>query len=832
VMKVTAVFDSGTIPSKYDKVKEGKADFLTEATFEQYISEGFHQLILVSEQFIEENKDRFDNASYIDYFDYCDTQFAVAGGRNVNSINETNGRYSNYNHVKVYDAADDEQAPITLFDSNKTTLADDELILNVRELRSLFDFGSGSYYPSEDGFEHSPTSIVLVNGKNVTKFDYDNIGDYKYNSYNRLKVYDPTDKSQYPTTLFDSNKTTLANDEIVLNVRDLRSMFDFSNSTNSGYQPAYGDDFEYSPVDILLVVGKDVTSFDSSENYGHRSYNQLRVYDPADNSQLPVTLFDSTKTTLASDEIILNLADIDNMFSFDQNDMTPEETSEYYDYYRALILLNNKQVYDYDIRDYRDATEEEIAEARATVTAYLSKQDLSISTLTDPTNENNFVFEGNYKVVGFYETNRWYSGIYCSKEFYDLDNLGMQVRKEFYFYETAMRILCDKSLYDYELSEYRAATQKEIDEARTTVLAFLKKQNFDVSALTDPTNDNRFTFEGNYKVVGFYEAEEWSGGIYCSQAFYNLDSLGMVKQRELYLYNTAMEILYNKEIYDSQTSNRRPATAAEINEARATVIAFLKKQDLGVSVLTDVNYSGDYRFEGNYKVVGFYEVDNGGWGIYCSQSFYDMADVTYSDHRTTKYVQEEDAIYHTAFIPFEKSESSLKAFFGTIGNDHIDPDTDVFFVLSNGLYTSVAMANDLVDTLSTVFLWVGIVLALFASLLLFNFISMSISNKKKEIGILRAVGARGLDVFKIFFAESGIIVGICTILSLVGTIVLTGVLNSILKSEIGLDVALFVFGGLSVALMIGVALVVAFISTFLPVYFAARKKPVESIRAL
>ena len=142
------------------------------------------------------------------------------------------------------------------------------------------------------------------------------------------------------------------------------------------------------------------------------------------------------------------------------------------------------------------------------------------------------------------------------------------------------------------------------------------------------------------------------------------------------------------------------------------------------------------------------------------------------------------------------------------------------------------MANNLVETLSTVFLWVGIVLALFASLLLFNFISMSISNKKKEIGILRAVGARGIDVFKIFFAESGIIVGICTILSLVGTVILTGVLNSILKTEVGLDVALFVFGGLSVGLMIGVALAVALISTFLPVYFAARKKPVESIRAL
>ena len=138
----------------------------------------------------------------------------------------------------------------------------------------------------------------------------------------------------------------------------------------------------------------------------------------------------------------------------------------------------------------------------------------------------------------------------------------------------------------------------------------------------------------------------------------------------------------------------------------------------------------------------------------------------------------------------------------------------------------------MIDELSLIFLIIGIVLAVFSALLLFNFISMSISNKKKEIGILRAVGARGTDVFKIFLSESGIIVGICTVLALIGTVVLTFVINNLLKVEAGLDVTLFVFGPLSVLLMVAIAVVVAIVSTFLPVYFAARKKPVESIRSL
>ncbi len=140
--------------------------------------------------------------------------------------------------------------------------------------------------------------------------------------------------------------------------------------------------------------------------------------------------------------------------------------------------------------------------------------------------------------------------------------------------------------------------------------------------------------------------------------------------------------------------------------------------------------------------------------------------------------------------------------------------------------------NDTVDILYIVFLVIGIIFALFASLLMFNFISVSISNKKKEIGILRAVGARGLDVFKIFFSESGIIMGICTVLSIISAVMQCLIINGVLKSLLGFEVSLFVFGGVSVAVMLGIAVAVTVVSTLLPVYFAARKKPVESIRSL
>ena len=235
-------------------------------------------------------------------------------------------------------------------------------------------------------------------------------------------------------------------------------------------------------------------------------------------------------------------------------------------------------------------------------------------------------------------------------------------------------------------------------------------------------------------------------------------------------------------------------------------------------------------------VVGYYLPPEGNVsyneGVYCSQSFYDSLDGMYYNDRseTTAYTPESDATFLYLFAPIEKTDAALSALFARLG---IVDERDVYYQMNNRLYDNITvLVNTIIDMLSQVFLWVGVVLALFASLMLFNFISMSISNKKKEIGILRAVGARGVDVFKIFFAESGIIVLICTVISLIGSVFMASFLNGILKAEAGIEVALFVFGPLSALLMMALALAIALISTFLPVWLAARKKPVESIRAL
>lgn len=193
----------------------------------------------------------------------------------------------------------------------------------------------------------------------------------------------------------------------------------------------------------------------------------------------------------------------------------------------------------------------------------------------------------------------------------------------------------------------------------------------------------------------------------------------------------------------------------------------------------------------------------------------------------TKYVVPDDAFYDYIVVPYADGE-----YLSALLSDErsVNADTETFFTITSPISDSLETMNMVIEIMEQVFLWAGLVMAVFAMLLLFNFISVSIADKKKEIGILRAVGARSVDIFKIFYSESLLIAVICFVLSTAACFAVCPWLNSQLASATGLEI--LVVGPYSVLIMLGIALLTSLIATFVPVYSIARKKPVESIRSL
>ena len=246
--------------------------------------------------------------------------------------------------------------------------------------------------------------------------------------------------------------------------------------------------------------------------------------------------------------------------------------------------------------------------------------------------------------------------------------------------------------------------------------------------------------------------------------------------------------------------------------------------ELGLTIYDDTTS------ETSVALVGYYERTDSDT-MYLGADLYEnffRADNDYYQS-DTKYEEPQDAYIDYVYVPYDGSTSRINSILdlhGKLNND------DSALCIKNTVNQQLDTVINMASVLEISFIIAGAVFALFAFLLMFNFISASITAKKKDIGILRAIGARTTDVFKIFVSEAFIIAAICFVISTAASFGLCVLLNSIIMNDVGLSVSLFAFGPLSVLCILGIALVTALVSTIIPVAIYSRKPPIASIRAL
>lgn len=250
-------------------------------------------------------------------------------------------------------------------------------------------------------------------------------------------------------------------------------------------------------------------------------------------------------------------------------------------------------------------------------------------------------------------------------------------------------------------------------------------------------------------------------------------------------------------------------------------------------IVLQSNTSGEYRSE-KYTVVGYYYPSAETTGNFnqngdpiidysSSSSLIFVSDANYD------FFEADEAGYYSFAIgkmPYDDAAAVKKI----VGFNYTAHNGNTYYTLTNEVSFMLDTVNDMVEMLAQVFLYVGIFFAVFAALMMFNFISVSISYKKREIGILRAVGARSSDVFGIFFNESLIITLINFVLASVVTFVTTTIINGVIRSEYGFALTLLNVGLRQFALILGVGVLVAFIASFIPVMRIAKKRPIDAIQ--
>ena len=216
-------------------------------------------------------------------------------------------------------------------------------------------------------------------------------------------------------------------------------------------------------------------------------------------------------------------------------------------------------------------------------------------------------------------------------------------------------------------------------------------------------------------------------------------------------------------------------------------------------------------------------------GCFTSDSLYNKAGAfAISDALVEKLSDVSDGIYNCAVGPMPKDKASMERIVNYCYRD--SDDITVRYEMNNAVVYELDTFNTVIKAAAKIVFWIGVFFAVFASLLMANFISVSISYKKQEIGILRAIGSRSNDVFRIFFSESFIIAMIEFVLTSVLCLAAVIVINHIIRNETGILITMLHFGIRQILLTFVISIAVSALASFFPVRKTAAKKPIDAIR--
>lgn len=185
----------------------------------------------------------------------------------------------------------------------------------------------------------------------------------------------------------------------------------------------------------------------------------------------------------------------------------------------------------------------------------------------------------------------------------------------------------------------------------------------------------------------------------------------------------------------------------------------------------------------------------------------------------------EELTYTYLIAPMPKDKKTAKK----IVELHYDTSNIRGLVSNNVEFTAVdSVANPFLFNIS-IFRTAGIIVGVFSVLLLGNYIAISISAKKKEIGILRAIGARKSDILAIFINECVIITIMVLILSIIGLTIACSKYNADVTS-LAVQLKVVHVGIRQIALMIALGVLVIILSSAIPLYRLSKKKPIDCIQ--
>ncbi len=214
-----------------------------------------------------------------------------------------------------------------------------------------------------------------------------------------------------------------------------------------------------------------------------------------------------------------------------------------------------------------------------------------------------------------------------------------------------------------------------------------------------------------------------------------------------------------------------------------------------------------------YTVTGYIDDENNSAGIYFSD---DAVNDLYKD----------ESPYRSIFTCLSGNEARDRELVRAANS--LDNGENYYFPIMWKYRGNLDMNEANLNVFRKIGFYGAMAFLVFTVLMITNFISMSINASRKEIGVLSALGACGLDIVRIYSVEA-LLIGILAFAVSVGvTFAATESINALLSGVYKLPLLNLTYKQILVASALSV--VVSLVGVVLPLIMLLRKKPVEILK--
>ena len=274
-----------------------------------------------------------------------------------------------------------------------------------------------------------------------------------------------------------------------------------------------------------------------------------------------------------------------------------------------------------------------------------------------------------------------------------------------------------------------------------------------------------------------------------------------------------------------------------INKSNESEIVQEQKENPDVNVFTGL----DFPVDGENQIFNYENLSTEQKMAIANLSAEDLAEVmeTYNQNANASYENNLETlgaidlnspssinIYPKDFESKDKITTAIEEYNQKQRDDGKEENvisyTDIVGVMMNSV-------SQIIDTISYVLIAFVAISLIVSSIMIGIITYISVLERTKEIGILRAIGASKKDISRVFNAETFIVGLIAGLLGIGITILLTFPINSLIYTITGVavNVALPPIGGIILVL---ISMILTIIAGLIPAKMASKRDPVEALR--